>query len=295
MAAQQGGGSVVVGFDSSDTARDALILGARLATAIGGATLVAAVHPDSPPGAGHIDAEWIAAMREDAEQRLVRARAILGDDAAAEYRTVPSGSASHGLDDLADSVEATAIVVGSAKDGPLRRLLAGSTAERLLHGASVPVVVASRGARAGLGDPVQVIGCAFIDTPDGREALRVAADLAERAHARLRVLTVMTRQSEFAVFGGREEREFVAASRSAYQDAVDKAVAGLPQRVSASGELLSGDVVDALAALDDRDLDLLVCGSRGYGPLRRVLLGGASSKLVRRAATPVMVVPRSAG
>ncbi len=65
--------------------------------------------------------------------------------------------------------------------------------------------------------------------------------------------------------------------------------------VPGSCSLLSGDVVDALAALDDRDLDLLVCGSRGYGPLRRVLLGGASSKLVRRAATPVMVVPRSAG
>jgi nucleotide-binding universal stress UspA family protein len=52
--------------------------------------------------------------------------------------------------------------------------------------------------------------------------------------------------------------------------------------------------VDELAALDDREIDLLVCGSRGYGPVRRVLLGGVSSRLIRRAACPVVVVPRCA-
>jgi nucleotide-binding universal stress UspA family protein len=65
-------------------------------------------------------------------------------------------------------------------------------------------------------------------------------------------------------------------------------------KVPATGELLEGDVVDELAALDDREVDLLVCGSRGYGPVRRVLLGGVSSRLIRRAACPVVVVPRCA-
>ena len=40
------------------------------------------------------------------------------------------------------------------------------------------------------------------------------------------------------------------------------------------------------------DVDLLVCGSRGYGPLGSVLLGGVSRRLVHRAACPVLVVPR---
>jgi len=53
-------------------------------------------------------------------------------------------------------------------------------------------------------------------------------------------------------------------------------------------------VVDALATLDRRDADLLVCGSRGYGPVRRVLLGGVSARLLRRAAIPLLVVPRGA-
>ena len=58
--------------------------------------------------------------------------------------------------------------------------------------------------------------------------------------------------------------------------------------------MLEGDTVEALAALDEHEVDLLVCGSRGYGPVRRVLLGRRAARLVRRAACPVVVVPRGA-
>ena len=37
---------------------------------------------------------------------------------------------------------------------------------------------------------------------------------------------------------------------------------------------------------------MLVCGSRGYGPLRAVLLGGVSSALAHTAACPLLVIPR---
>jgi len=50
-------------------------------------------------------------------------------------------------------------------------------------------------------------------------------------------------------------------------------------------------VVESLAELTE--VDLLFCGSRGYGPTRRVLLGGVSTRLVRQARRPVVVVPRS--
>ena len=51
--------------------------------------------------------------------------------------------------------------------------------------------------------------------------------------------------------------------------------------------------MESLAALGPDDVDVLVCGSRGYGPARRVLLGGVSSRLIRRAQLPVTVVPRA--
>jgi len=40
------------------------------------------------------------------------------------------------------------------------------------------------------------------------------------------------------------------------------------------------------------DLDLLVTGSRGYGPSRAALLGSVSRSLVRNASCPVVVMPR---
>jgi nucleotide-binding universal stress UspA family protein len=53
-----------------------------------------------------------------------------------------------------------------------------------------------------------------------------------------------------------------------------------------------GDVVDGLTG-QAVELDLLVIGSRGYGPIRRVLLGGVSTAVTRFCPCPVLVTPRS--
>jgi nucleotide-binding universal stress UspA family protein len=52
-----------------------------------------------------------------------------------------------------------------------------------------------------------------------------------------------------------------------------------------------GDPAEELATLAER-LDLLVLGSRAYGPSGRLLSGSTSMQLARRAACPLLVVPR---
>jgi nucleotide-binding universal stress UspA family protein len=54
---------------------------------------------------------------------------------------------------------------------------------------------------------------------------------------------------------------------------------------------LAGEPSEQLALHSGR-LDLLVMGSRGYGPLRAVLAGGVSGRVAREADCPVIVVPR---
>jgi nucleotide-binding universal stress UspA family protein len=54
-----------------------------------------------------------------------------------------------------------------------------------------------------------------------------------------------------------------------------------------------GDPADVLVERS-RELDLLVVGSRGYGPIRHALVGNVSWGVLRKAATPVLVVPRPA-
>jgi nucleotide-binding universal stress UspA family protein len=61
----------------------------------------------------------------------------------------------------------------------------------------------------------------------------------------------------------------------------------------ASGAVVIGEPANELVNAAN-EFDLLVTGARGYGPLRRVMLGSTSSKLVHRAPCPVLVLTRTA-
>jgi nucleotide-binding universal stress UspA family protein len=154
--------------------------------------------------------------------------------------------------------------------------------------------VAPSGARNRSPSALTRIGVAYIDVPEATAALEVAARLARRTSAELRLYTVVADEAEVLplLIGRDAERAFLATAREQYQFALDTAIAGLPPGLQATGQILTGDVVDVLAELDEDDIDVLFCGSRGYGPVRSVLLGGVSSRLVRRARSPLVVVPR---
>jgi nucleotide-binding universal stress UspA family protein len=287
-------GPVVVGFDGTPSGEDALALARACARVLGVSMVVATVHPaPAAIGTARVDAEWVADRHKLAESILDDARRVLGsDDDDVEYRVVASSSAAHGLHDVAEELAASVIVVGSATVAPEHRLFAGSTADRLLAGSHAPVGVAPSGLRDRNISVLQRIGVAFIDTPDGHAALDLAVRVARRAGATLTLYSVLAEAAEVVmpVIGKDAEQAFVATAHESFQRALDMAVAGVPSEVVATGRILTGDVVDVLCELDETDV--LFCGSRGYGPTRRVLLGGVSSRLVRRARTPVVVVPR---
>jgi len=292
--------TVVAGHDGSDSGDDAAVLGARLARATGEPLLVVTVYPqENPVGTiGRVDAEWVAYMRDLAEEVSASAKRFLEErGVSAEYRVIGSGSSAHGLDDVAEAEHASAIVVGSERHGARRRISPGSTGERLLHGAICPVAIAPRGFREHPVDaPIQRIGVGFVDAPEGHEAVKVAGELAAETGATVTLYTVIARRAEVfsPVIGRDAEEAFLATVREDAQASMDKARETIPAGVTVQVEMLEGDTVEALAALDEHEVDLLVCGSRGYGPVRRVLLGGVLRKLVRRAACPVVVVPRGA-
>jgi hypothetical protein len=54
--------------------------------------------------------------------------------------------------------------------------------------------------------------------------------------------------------------------------------------------VLSGRPGSELAT-QSRDVDLMIVGSRGYGPMAAVMLGGTTHALIRDAACPVVVLP----
>jgi nucleotide-binding universal stress UspA family protein len=82
--------------------------------------------------------------------------------------------------------------------------------------------------------------------------------------------------------------------RRTLEEQMRDAIASLGPGVDISGRLLDGDPSTALVNAS-KDLDLVTLGSRGYGPIRTVLLGSVSRTLVREGACSVVVLPRGAG
>ena len=62
--------------------------------------------------------------------------------------------------------------------------------------------------------------------------------------------------------------------------------------VDTEGVVLEGHAAGLLAA-QSHEVGLMIVGSRGYGPLGAVLLGGTSHSLLREAACPLIVTPRA--
>jgi nucleotide-binding universal stress UspA family protein len=145
---------------------------------------------------------------------------------------------------------------------------------------------------------MDAIAVGFVDSPEGIAALSAAHALAARAGARLRVVAALHPTGELVAMraGGLKPESGVALEgrrRAATQATVERALSALPPGVALEHELHVDDPADVLLRVSEH-VGLLVCGSRGYGPLRSVLLGGVSRRLVDEAACPVLVLPREA-
>jgi nucleotide-binding universal stress UspA family protein len=254
---------VVIGYDGSAASEDAVAFGLTWCRSTGDVPIVATVYPEEHPfGVGRVDVEWATYVREQAEIIQDKARATVGD--AALYRNVASTSAAHGLADLADDVEAAMVIVGTTtEETGLTRALLGTSTERLLHGATVPVTVVPPGWRQSAPDRISSIGVAYVDTRDGREALRRAVRVALRIPARLTLYSVLGQSSErYSYLVGRtDEQAFVDKARDSYGKALEFAAAGVPPELEPRTVLLEGSVVESLTALGPDDVDMLVCGS----------------------------------
>jgi nucleotide-binding universal stress UspA family protein len=197
------------------------------------------------------------------------------------------------LHDAAEELGASLIVFGSETEP---RLVSTSTGERVIAGAPCPVAMPPRGWSERPSQDLGRILVAFVPTPDGREALRVAATFARRIGARLHVVTVVAGPAEVTSYriGEDVDRMYVSTAKETFEHSIEQAISELALDVKASGEVVVEDhPVEALASMANSSFDALFIGSRGYGPIRRVLLGGVASRLVRRLAIPAVIVPRS--
>ena len=189
-----------------------------------------------------------------------------------ETRAVPSTSAVRGLHELAERIEANLIVIGPTHRSRPARLIAGDVTLGLLQAApcAIAIAPAATGSAAQARGP---IGVAYVPTPEGHEALSAGIGLA-------------------AAFGDELRIFYAGPATEASEQLLHNARAEVPEAVPVETVLLDGVDPDELLRTASEDLGLLVMGSRGYGPTRRVLLGSVSAGVVHGAACPLLIVPR---
>lgn len=295
-------GPILLGVDESDRRHDAAALAATLARALDAPVLVAHVYAVDqfplvgvaalgalgPPAA----APALPGPPAAAQALVDEVATALGDDLAYETEVVASGSPARGLYELAERRDCRLIVIGTARRGPVGRLLLGSVGTRLTQGSPCAIAVAPPGYATAPTAPLpRRIGVGYDGSPEADVALDFAAELAQRTGAQLVLWLVV------APAGAPEEPDWADYRRwldDWARHQLDHGLTRLPQGITARGEVLEGG--DAAERLAERgaDVDLLVTGSRGYGPARRVFLGATSAALLHRAPCPVIVLPRGA-
>jgi nucleotide-binding universal stress UspA family protein len=252
-------GPIVVGVALRD-ADAPLQLGRELAR-VTGARLVL-VHAYEPPA---------DELHDRASAALEQLAARLPVTASVQAR--PNPSPVRALHEAAEELGASLLVAGGSRRSAVGQVAPGGVAERLLHAAPCAVAIAPRDRSV---EPLRRIGVAFVDGPEGADALALAAGLARAAGGRVRSLTVLESAWE------RRRADAIVA----------KVRAAVPADLLAATDVLDGRVADQLIRVA-AELDLLICGSRGYGPVRSLLLGGVTWTLARSVPCPLLVVPRA--
>jgi nucleotide-binding universal stress UspA family protein len=281
---------VAAGVDFYPEGRDAAALGAELADALSADLIFVAVHPDPlvvMPGAMN----W-SGLHKQSETMLRELRDELAPAARLSVET--DFSVPRALERLVRREHRDLLVVGSSRHGKEGRVRIGKRTRQLLNEAGCVVAVAPRGWHLVSGRGVERIGVGYDGSQEAETALQCARSIAQATGAKLHVRGVVDDRLPPIAYTG-----FARVPDFDLEGVVETGVEELRERTvgaaraadpSAEADVMRGRPADRLAALD---VDLLVLGSRRWGPVARLGLGSTAEALLQDVARcPVLVVPR---
>jgi nucleotide-binding universal stress UspA family protein len=243
------------------------------------------------------DERFLAYQTSMAEKALAEAQPQVGNHGAVDYVLRHARSVSSGLLDVAEENDASYVVLGSSPNGALNRVAIGSIADRILHSARVPVVVAPRDFTVRPGYRLSRITVAFGRGDGDSDLLARAVDRATSVNAHLRVACFAV-EPLAALGGSAAEAETLIAGR--WVGYLKPMIAAALERTTSHPSADTIDITvgrgsswaDALADITWTNDEILVIGTSS-SPIGRLVLGSHAAKIVRNSPVPVMLVPRS--
>lgn len=275
---------VVIGVDEHDGGRDAIELARRLVGANATLTLVCVY--------ANTATTWRGSSPIYEPIMLQRAQDLLANlhrETAVDAMLCPIGatSAGRGLHAAAEQAKADLLVVGSSRRGLLGRVLLSADTREALNGIPCPAAIAPAGYSRDAG-AITRIGVGYNGSAESVHALAFARQLATGMNAHLSALDAV----EIPI------NTFATARVSPSVDFIDEMVDSAFKRVSAlpgvEPHASYGRPAEELAYYSE-SVDLLVVGSRGYGPAGRLVHGSTSSSLTGISHCPLLLLTRAAG
>jgi len=285
---------IAVGVDGYPEGRDAAALAAAISRATGAELMLVAVHPEPivvlPAGL-----DWTS-LRQQTRSMLAEVRDELAPDARLAVET--DLSVARALHRVIAREHRDLLVVGSSRHAPEGHVRIGKRVRQLLCHFECPLAIAPRGYQATRDAKFTRIGVGYDSSPESMAALELAAAIALEARAEIHVRGIVDDRMPSVGFGSLWVGNTAGAWNEIVQEEVDllrdralDAVKDVGPRVDVVAE--PGRPADGLLALS-REVDLLVIGSRRWGPAARVLLGSTGETVLHDASCPVLTVPRPA-
>lgn len=274
--------NILVGVDGRQGGRDAIALARQLGTPHAAITLAHVYGSDWVLGHAAVIGSDIE--RGAASELLVTERRAAGIEAAlvCSAQSPPA----RGLHELAEERDADLLVVGSSRHAILGRALVGDDTRAALNGAPCATAIAPRGYTQ-MDHRVRTIGVGYDGSRETAAALATARELAGRYDATVRATWVISRQDV------EDETPLPADWPQTTEVLVSRCQAQLDRLDGVEAEAIYGGPREELARLGG-EVDLLIVGSRSYGPVHRMFLGTTSTYLTRHIGCPLLVLPRVA-
>jgi nucleotide-binding universal stress UspA family protein len=230
----------------------------------------------------------------DAQEPLLRLGENIGSHLGIEVE-VELGAGEPLAHSVRAARDAGLVVIGSRRGNPLREMVCGTQAERLIRLSRAPVLVVKRPATASYR---RVIASVDLGA-DARPVIAAALRLSRRPE--VEVLHALDTREELGLRARdvpeavvRRHRQHAAQrARSALLELIAQAAPASPQALPS---VAFGDAAAVVLAREQgMRADLLVLGKRTRGLLADFFLGSVTQQVLARARADVLVLPQAPG
>jgi len=276
---------ILVAYDGSASAKNALIQAIKIAEAEGSWLKILSV---APTYEGDLDITGVKnikeALRGPAKKFISEAKAIAEKSGAPTVITnIEEGDPSEKIVSVAEEENCDLIVMGRRGLGRLERVLVGSVTARVIGLSKKDIIVVPQDSKIGYNDLIIATdGSASSDLVTER-----AIRFAKKHNSTLHVISVVDVTDEFLAEAPEILEKLILNAKKIVDNTLKKIQS---HNINVDGVVKEGETYRSIINLAiEKGSGMIFMGSRGKTGLKKLLLGSVAEKVIGHAPCPVFV------